>query len=80
MEDVAKHKILLGEEAKLLLQIQTCQEVIFTLKSIVRQCGKSLHMLTMEDILTLIHQMEMDFRVELLHVNLEQARQDSKYH
>ncbi|GMX62916.1 hypothetical protein [Paenibacillus elgii] len=80
MEDAAKHKILLGEEAKLLLQIQTCQEVIFTLKSIVRQRGKSLHMLTMEDILTLIHQMEMDFRVELLHVNLEQARQDSKYH
>ncbi|MFB6367596.1 hypothetical protein ACFCP7_26840 [Paenibacillus elgii] len=54
MEDAARHKILLGERTKLLLQIQTCEEVIFTLKSMVRQRGKSLHMLTMEDILTLI--------------------------
>ncbi|OXM87393.1 hypothetical protein [Paenibacillus rigui] len=79
MEDIAKQKALLNEEMTFMQQIQTCEEVLFTIMNTVRQHGTSMHLLTVEDIITFIHRMELDFRTELLHVNLEQAIEASKY-
>lgn len=79
MEETAKQKALLGEELQFMLKIQTCEEVLLTIMNTVRQRGTSMHLLTVEDIITFIQRMELDFRTELLHVNLEQAVEASKY-
>jgi hypothetical protein len=79
VEESAKQKALLGEELQFLLQIQTCEEVLFSIMNTVRQRGTSMHLLTVEDIISFIHRMELDFRTELLHVNLEQAIEARKY-
>ncbi|CAG7648162.1 hypothetical protein PAESOLCIP111_05541 [Paenibacillus solanacearum] len=79
MEETAKQKALLGEELQFMLQIQTCEEVLCTIMNTVRQQGTSMHLLTVEDIINFIHRMELDFRTKLLHVNLEQAIEASKY-
>jgi len=78
VEITAKQKALLGEELQFMQQIQTCEEALFTIMNMVRQHGTSMHLLAVEDIVTFIHRMELDFRTELLHVNLEQAIEASK--
>jgi hypothetical protein len=70
-EETAKQRSILGEELQFMLQIQTCEEVLFTIMNTVRQRGTTMHLLTVEDIITFIHRMELDFRTELLHVNFE---------
>jgi acetolactate synthase regulatory subunit len=71
--------VLLGKEMQYRLQIQTCEEVLLSILDIVRQRGTaSIHLLTIEDIITHINKMEMDFRTELIHIHLEQAIEDSK--
>lgn len=79
MEDIAKQKALLNEEVTFMQQIQTCEDVLFIIMNTVRQRGTSMHLLTVEDIISFIHRMELDFRTELLHVNLEQVIEASKY-
>ena len=79
VENTAKQKTLLTEEMTFMQQIQTCEDVLFIIMNTVRQRGMSMHLLTVEDIITFIHRMELDFRTELLHVNLEQAIEASKY-
>jgi len=78
MKDTAKQSALLREEMQFLLQIQTCEEVLFTIMNMIRQRGASIHLLTVEDIATFVHRMEMDFRTELFHVNFEQAIEASR--
>lgn len=80
MKDIAKHNALLGEELQCMQQIQTCEDIVFTILNLVRQHGRSIHLLTVEEIIQMIHQMELDYRTELLHVNLEQAIEASNQH
>lgn len=78
MEEIAKQRVLLGEELQFMLQIQTCEEILCTIMNTVRQHGTSMHLLTVEEIITFIYRMELNFRTELLLVILERAIEANK--
>jgi hypothetical protein len=69
----SKRDKLLAEEEQLLNKITTCQTMLKAVMNALEDEGANLHLLTVEDVLTLIHSFEANAQTELLHLQLEKA-------
>ncbi|MDQ0885904.1 hypothetical protein QFZ81_000992 [Paenibacillus sp. V4I9] len=67
-DSLTEYESLLHEEKELLDKLRTCQ----SLNAFVEE-RDSLHLLTVEDVLTEVHTMELELRTELLYLRLEKA-------
>lgn len=65
---------LVVEETLLLKKVRTCEECVFAVLGHLFQHNDEVHVLTVEDVLTLVHNKETELRTELLHLRLEKAR------
>lgn len=72
-ENLTEHERLELEEKELLDKLRTYQSIIEVIMNAIAEEKASLHLLTVEDILTEIHTMEVECRTELLYVRLEKA-------
>ncbi|MFD0672649.1 hypothetical protein [Cohnella sp. GCM10027633] len=57
------------QETRLLLQIETCEECVSGKGQLYRH-GDKIDLLTVEEVLTLVHNKERELRTELLHLQL----------
>lgn len=58
------------EETKLFLKVQTCEECVGGILGQLYRHGDKIDLLTVEDVLTLVHNKELEFRTELLHLQI----------
>jgi hypothetical protein len=69
---------LIQEEHLLANRLETCEDCITAILSRANEGGIDLHVLTLEDILTTIHQIWIDIQVEMLHLRFEKALQTTR--
>ena len=73
-EERQKYEQLVREKDDLVYKIETYQEAITALLTLVHKRGVSnLHLLTIEDILMTVHSAEVTCQTELLHVRLAKS-------
>lgn len=65
---------LVEEETALLQKVRTCEECVFAVLGHLFQHNDKVHVMMVEDVLTLVHNKETELRTELLHLRLEKAR------
>ncbi|TXK75441.1 hypothetical protein [Paenibacillus sp. N3.4] len=70
-EEMLKYEQLVLEEDELVSKIHTCQTAINAVMDAVLKEGKSLHMLMVEDVITMVHGLEIDCQTNLLHLRLK---------
>ncbi|RKP47848.1 hypothetical protein D7Z26_21775 [Cohnella endophytica] len=58
------------QETRLFLQIETCEKCVSGILGQLYLHGDKIDLLTIEDVLTLVHNKEQEFRTELLHLQL----------
>lgn len=58
------------EETKLLERVQTYEECVAAILGHLFKYGDKIDLLTVEDVLTLVHNKELELRTELLHLQL----------
>lgn len=58
------------QETRLLLQIETCEECVSGILGQLYRHGDKIDLLTVEEVLMLIHNKERELRTELLHLQL----------
>lgn len=61
------------DETKLLKRVQTCEECVSAVLGHLFRYGDKIDLLTVEDVLTLVHNKELELRTELLHLQLAKA-------
>ncbi|GMX62806.1 hypothetical protein Elgi_26130 [Paenibacillus elgii] len=66
-----KYDHLLQEEETLVLRIKTCEECVLNLLQTIGGNADSLHLLTIEDMLSAVQQISYDLQTELLHLRME---------
>lgn len=73
MSEVSNKNEMLQAEEQLLNKITTCQTMLQAVMSALQDEDVNLHLLTAEDVLVLIHSIESDAQMELLHLRLKMA-------
>lgn len=72
-ENLTEYESLALEENELLDKLRTCQIMIEAIMNAIVEERDSLQLLTVEDVLTEIHTLELELRTELLHLRLEKT-------
>lgn len=79
MENViAKYEKIALEERTLNQRIATCRDCISILLDYISINADSIHILTVEEIVSAIHAISQDLDTELLHLRLEKGRLEYK--
>lgn len=73
-EEMVKYELLVGEEDVWHDKINTCKIVIDAIIELLYKEANSLHTLTVEEIIVLIHRLELSFDTALLHLRLEKCK------
>ncbi|CAH1226049.1 hypothetical protein PAECIP111893_05318 [Paenibacillus plantiphilus] len=58
------------EETRLFRKVATCEECVSGILGQLYRYGDKIDLLTLEDVLTLVHNKELELRTELLHLQL----------
>ncbi|MCR8633933.1 hypothetical protein [Paenibacillus radicis (ex Xue et al. 2023)] len=74
----SKHDKLLEEEQQLQNKITTCQTMLQVVFNALQDETVNLHLLTVEDIVVLIHSFEANAHTELLHLWFEKSVRGNK--
>jgi hypothetical protein len=71
--NLTEYETLVLEENELLAKLRTCQSMIEAILDAFTEDRHSFHLLTVEDVLTEVHTMELEIRTELLHLRFEKT-------
>ncbi|NOU69279.1 hypothetical protein GC096_35260 [Paenibacillus sp. LMG 31461] len=73
-----KYNEAINEEQILIHRISVCKELIDIILRYISEKADSIHMLTVEDIITSVHTIGQDLDTELLHLRMEKGILDNK--
>lgn len=69
----SKYETLLEEERLLAEKIGSCEECVEVILGYIAKKADTIHVLTAEEMVSALHNMGKDLRMELLHVKLERS-------